>query len=99
MEWLKQFARLFGWKNTQFETLTEANAAGLKIRIWSTRPTLEEATCFDHDAFAQQIEQIANSYAYSREKLFRRLMAMPNVACVAIVNQGGQGVSVYPDWH
>lgn len=98
MEWLKQFARLFGWKNAQFETLTEINVSGMKIRIWGSHTTLDAALSFDHEDFSRRIELLASDYT-SREKLYRRLMQIKNVACVAIVNDRGNGVSVYPDWH
>ena len=97
MEWLKQFARLFGWKNRQYETLTEANVAGLKLRIWSTSPTLQAAEAFDHAALKSQMERLAAEWHPS--KLHGELMKLPNVACVAIVDGNGNGVSGYPDWH
>lgn len=97
MEWLKQFARLFGWKNRQYETLTEANVRGLKVRVWATQASLQGALSFDHERLADKISAVAEHQPAS--KLHEEIMRWPGVACVAIVDANGNGVSAYPDWH
>lgn len=96
MEILRQAARLVGHKNKQFETLTEENANGFKIRIWRTAKTLEAAKAFDHAQMKDHIRQIAGSLP--RDKWEAALMRLPHIACVAIVDADGNGVSSYPDW-
>lgn len=96
MEILRQVARLAGRKNRQYETLTEENANGFKVRIWRAARTLDEAKAFDHNAMRQHMRKITQSLP--REKWETALMALPAVACVAIVDREGDGVSVYPDW-
>ena len=96
MEVLRQFARLAGHKNKQFETLTEDNAAGFKVRIWRAAKTLEEAKAFDHGTLREHMRQITGSLP--RDKWEAALMRLPSVACVAIVDGEGNGISSYPDW-
>lgn len=96
MEILKQFARLFGYKNRQFETLTEINVDGAKIRIWREASSLEEAQTFDHDALMIQMHNVCT--LFPPRYWTAQLMKMPRVACVAIVNAKGNGVSAYPNW-
>ena len=100
MEILRQAARLFGRRNPQYETLTEVTFNGeetLKVRVWCSARTLDEATQFDHQRFMGHINVVMGHYPV--EKWQGVLMKLPNVACVAIVNAGGNGVSSYPDWH
>lgn len=96
MEILRQAARLFGVKNPQYEALTEVNEAGLKIRIWSQCKTLEDAKAFDHPRRQEQMKEIAASLP--ADQWSQAMMRLPAVACVAIVNAEGNGVSAYPDW-
>ena len=97
MEWLKQFARLFGWRNRQYESLHEWNRGPWKIRVWRTERSLGDA----YNNGTQRIEAIVAEFDPSHKpiSLHERLMALPNVACVAIVDANGNGVSAYPDWH
>ena len=97
MEWLRQFARLFGYKNRQYETLTEVECDGHKIRIWRTAPTLLHAQDFDHTTFALSVMEFAEDHNPS--EWHYELMRLPHVACVAIVDSHGNGVSAYGDWH
>jgi hypothetical protein len=100
MEILRQAARVFGRKNPQYETLTEVTYNGeatLKVRIWCAVKTLDEAAKFDHRRLKAHIRAVTDNY--SVEKWQGVLMRLPNVACVAIVNADGDGVSSYPDWH
>lgn len=97
MEWLRQFARLFGWKNRQYETLTEVQCDGHKIRIWRTAPTLMHAIEFDHGEFAQSVSAFCE--ANNPSDWYLQLRDLPHVACVAITNMEGCGVSCYGDWH
>lgn len=97
MEFLRQFARLFGWKNRQIETLTEVQHDGYKVRIWRISSSLEEAQAFDHDNFKGVVERICENSLPSR--WMTHLCSLPKIACVAIVDSTGNGVSVYPDWH
>ena len=46
MEVIRQIGRLFGYKNRQYETLTEVNTQGWKVRIWREAKSLEEAEQF-----------------------------------------------------
>ena len=98
MEWLKQFARLFGWKNKQYEALLEFNEGGYKVRLWITQPTLDQAI---NPVVTNIHGIIRSSFAANRpvRELFVNLMDLPDVACVAIVNDKGNGASAYPDWH
>lgn len=98
MEWLKQFARLFGWRNKQFESLHEWNQDGWKIRVWRTNASLTEAygeSCRDIEMELSWCPDVGRNV----RDLHAKLMAMPRVACVAIVDANGNGVSAYPDWH
>lgn len=97
MEILRQAARLAGLKNRQYETLTEQNAAGFKIRIWRTAKSLNAAKAFDHAQMKEHISQIAASLP--RDQWEAAIMRLPAVACVAIVDEQGNGISSYPDWH
>lgn len=97
MEILRQAARLFGRKNPQHETLTEVATASGKVRIWRTVKTLDEAIQFDHRRFTGHIRAVTDNFPV--EKWQGVLMQLPNVACVAVVNADGNGVSSYPDWH
>ena len=99
MEILRQAARLFGIKNRQYETLTEVSVHGeetLKVRVWRTAKTLDAAKTFDHSAFKAKMHETID--ALSVEAWQAALMKLPAVACVAIVNADGDGVSSYPDW-
>lgn len=95
-EILRQAARLIGFKNKQYEALTEINAAGMKLRIWSACKSLEAAKTFDHPTLQEKMRKVAASIP--ADQWTQTLMALPNVACVAIVNSEGNGVSAYPDW-
>lgn len=98
MEWLKQFARLFGWRNRQYESLHEWNERGLKIRVWRAHPSIAEASA--HEAL--DLEEAVYDFrtnGLAPDWLQDRLMRYPRVACVAIVDANGNGVSAYPDWH
>lgn len=96
MEWLRQLFRLFGRKNPQFESLTEFVGNGLKVRVWRTEANICEAAAPDRndlcDVWLKNIQRpvvvIANEFG-----------ALPRVACIAIVDDNGNGVSYYPDWH
>jgi hypothetical protein len=94
MELLRQAARLAGRKNPQFESLTEINHAGWKIRIWRTAKTLGAAQAFDHAS----MQYVMRETIVATDDWFEALLALPNVACVAIVDQTGNGASAYPDW-
>jgi hypothetical protein len=98
MEIVKQVARLFGWKNAQFESLWERNVGEVKIRVWRASSSLEQAgdpkDRADIDAVIDNFE-----HAPTSKIMQRTLMALPRVACVAIVDANGNGVSAYPDWH
>jgi hypothetical protein len=96
MEILKQAARLVGFKNRQYETLTEITSGLWKIRIWRQAKSIEAADAFDHDKFKGLMRQIATTQP--RSSWTASLMKLPHVACVAIVDQNGDGVSAYPDW-
>lgn len=96
MEWLKQFVRLFGFKNAQVESLHEWNKDGFKIRVWRTNADLDAALKED----AADIEAlIMRSRFGSLGEIIRAVRIMPRVACVAVVDSTGNGVSFYPDWH
>ena len=97
MEILRQAARLIGRKNPQYETLTEVNTGLGKVRVWRTAKSLAEASQFDHRAFKAQVRAVTDMSAFPEWQ--RMLMRLPNVACVAVVNADGDGVSSYPDWH
>lgn len=97
MEILRQAARLFGHKNKQYETLTEITAQGAKVRIWRSAKSIEAAKAFNHTQFAQHIRSVTDSLPQDHWEA--ALMRLPNVACVAIVDANGNGVSSYPDWH
>lgn len=101
MEWLKQFARLFGWKNRQYESLLEFNEGGYKVRLWITQKNLGQALNPVVPDIASMIRAniTRNLGTLVRGALFEELMAIDNVACVAIVDSAGNGVSAYPDWH
>ena len=88
---------MLGRKNPQYETLTEVNTSAGKVRIWRTAKTLDEAKSFHHAAMQANIRSITDRMP--REQWEATLMRMPNVACVAIVDADGNGVSIYPDWH
>lgn len=109
MEILKQIARLFGRRNPQFESLTEFVAYDdpvsmadterrikLRVRIWRTETNICEAAVPDrrdlNDMWracaARPVVVIANEFG-----------SMDRVACVAIVDAQGNGLSYYPDWH
>lgn len=96
MEWLKQFVRLFGFKNAQVESLHEWNIPGYKVRVWRTQPSITEATleeCTDIDAILKTGRfELPNDILGALKKCKR-------IACVAIVDSAGNGVSYYPDWH
>lgn len=96
-EILRQIARLFGQKNPQYETLTEIVTGVNKIRIWKTHKNLEATTQFNHQNFSKQVRLITDMHPVETWPIL--LMQIPNVACVAIVNTEGNGVSIYPDWH
>lgn len=99
MEILRQAARLVGFKNRQYETLTEINfqgEGGAKIRIWRSAKSIKAAQAFDHAAMQAQMREIVETL--SSESWIAELMKLPNVACVAIVDGQGNGVSGYPDW-
>lgn len=97
MEWLKQFARLFGWKNRQFESLHEWNRGPWKIRVWRTERSLGDA----YTNGTQAIEAVIDRFdpQHKPVQLHEELMRLADVACVAIVDANGNGVSAYPDWH
>jgi len=96
MEIIRQAARLFGHKNKQFETLTELNTQGHKIRIWRAAKTLELAKVFEQDQFQEQMSQIASSVP--RDKWEVAFMRLRKVSCVTIVDANGNGIACYPDW-
>ena len=95
-EILRQAARLAGVKNPQFESLTELNHAGWKIRIWRTAKTLDDARAFDHASM--QAAMLETIMPIAPDQWFKALMKLPSVACVAIVDPSGNGASAYPDW-
>ena len=97
MEIIRQAARLFGHKNKQYETLTELNTEGHKIRIWRVSKALVDGKAFDHDQFREQMRQIAGSVPV--DKWEAAFMRMPKVSCVTIVDANGNGIACYPDWH
>lgn len=98
MEWLKQFARLFGWKNRQYESLYEWNVGETKIRVWRTADSLEQAGDL---ADRIEISTIIENFRHAPQSKVMQatIMKLPRVACVAIVDATGNGVSAYPDWH
>lgn len=95
MEIFRQLARPFGFRNRQFETLTEINLDGRKVRIWRTARNPKTAAGFDHADFRAQMFAACTG---PEADWLGRLMKLPNVACVAIVDPAGCGVSAYPDW-
>ena len=95
-EILRQAARLAGVKNPQYESLTELNHEGWKIRIWRTAKTLDDARVFDHASM--QAAMLETIMALSPGQWLKALMKLPQVACVAIVDPAGNGASAYPDW-
>ena len=97
MEVIRQIGRLFGYKNRQYETLTEVNTQGWKVRIWREAKSLEEAEQFDHASL--QARMLAICETLDRKAWHADLMKLPKVACVAIVDAQGNGVSGYPDWY
>ena len=96
MEIIRQAARLFGHKNKQYETLTELNTEGHKIRIWRKAKTLADAKAFDHAAFQGQMREIAASLPV--DKWEAALMRLPHASCATVVDTSGNGVACYPDW-
>jgi len=96
-EIFRQIARLFGQKNPQYETLTEIVTNVNKIRIWRIAKNLEAATKFNHQNFSKQVQLITDMHPVETWPIL--LMQIPGVACIAIVNTEGNGVSIYPDWH
>jgi hypothetical protein len=97
MEILRQAARLLGRKNRQYETLTEVNVAGAKVRIWREAKSLHEASQFNHGGLSEQMLTICETVDPKHWQ--EELMKLPKVACVAIVNVKGNGVNAYPDWY
>lgn len=95
MNWIK---RLFGWKNRQYETITQVQVGALQFRIWSTVASLEEAIVFDHTALATKITDIATRRD-DRKLMLAAMMRLPKTACVAVVDPQGNGGSFYADWH
>lgn len=96
MEILKQAARLFGYKNKQFETLTEFMIGGAKVRIWRQAKTLEAACAFPHEDYRNAVISVVNHAPM--DAWISEIMKLPSVACVAIVDAKGNGISAYPDW-
>ena len=97
MEIVKQVARLFGWKNAQYESLHEWNRGPWKIRVWRTESDLEGA----YTTSASELWRVISTFSEDDgpRRLHKALMSLPRVACVAIVDANGNGVSAYPDWH
>lgn len=96
MEILRQAARLAGVKNPQFESLTEINYEGYKIRIWRTAPSLEAGKTFDHASFQKTMHAVIASTP--QDGWLEALGTLANVSCVAIVDAQGNGASFYQDW-
>ena len=102
MEILRQAARLVGFKNRQYETLTEINigaglyANGTKVRVWRAAKSLNAAAQFNHGDLSEQMRAICETVDPKHWQ--ETLMKLPHVACVAIVDGQGNGVSGYPDW-
>ena len=96
MELLRQAARLVGIKNRQYETLTEITSSGQKVRVWRTAPSLQDAAGFDHRALSDKMQTICATI--DKVHWQAELMKLPHVACVAIVDSNGNGISSYPDW-
>ena len=96
MEILRQAARLVGFKNRQYETLTEINTTGFKVRIWRAAKSMNEAWQFNHGDLSEQMRTICETVDPKHWQ--ETLMKLPHVACVAIVDGQGNGVSGYPDW-
>jgi len=97
MELLRQAARMIGLKNRQYETLTEITAQNHKVRIWRVAKSLKAAEDFNHGILSEQMMNICTTV--DSKHWFEELMKLPNVACIAIVDKHGNGVSAYPDWH
>jgi hypothetical protein len=100
MEWLRQFARLFGWKNAQVETLTEWTIGQWRVRVWRTQPSIYAA----FEADNRDLRASTNAIVCGRDgptaaQIVAALAALPRIACIAIVDADGNGISVYPDWH
>lgn len=100
MEWVRQLLRLFGWKNQQFESLTETQIGHWKVRVWRSHETLERAASAGHKDFETDL---LNATIYGDNaapvSLAKIIMRQPGVSCVAVVDANGNGVSAYPDWH
>ena len=97
MEIIRQAARLFGRRNRQYESLHEWSKNGWKIRVWRTEPSLGHACTVPADDLVAAID--AFEPGLKLRQMIEILMRMPRVACVAIVDASGNGVSAYPDWH
>jgi hypothetical protein len=76
----------------------EWNRGHLKIRVWRTEPSLGDAYTADFVTITNVIDAFGPSGGHPIA-LHAALMALPRVACVAIVDANGNGVSAYPDWH
>ena len=96
MEIIKQFMRLFGRRNPQYESLTEYNTDKLKVRIWRTEATLFDASVPDRSELLSVWRSVAERPVVI---IANELGACDRVACVAIVDADGNGMSYYPDWH
>ena len=102
MELLKQFARLFGYKNEQFESLNEYTYREYKVRVWLYYSSLEEADANRSLVHANTQNALNAFYSISlsfNEIVTKILTVTSNVACIAITDKEGNGVSYYPDWH
>lgn len=89
-------ARLFGYRNEQFESLTEYYDNGVRVRIWRSERSLEAAAAPD----TRDLEDAwANTPQTDIVILARAIGSKPRVSCVAIVDRDGNGISYYPDWH
>lgn len=101
MEWFKQIRRLFGWKNVQYESLLEFSVGNKKVRVWTTHTSLRNAEDHKYEFRRETLQFLVDNSEYqSNEDLIKLICKNePDVACIAITNENGNGISYYPDWH
>ena len=98
MEIFRQFVRLFGWKNKQDESLRKYQIGPYEVRVWRRTKSPQESWDDQREDIKHVIRRCADAPSISAPDIAYVISTLPDIACVAITDQAGNGLSHYPDW-
>lgn len=86
-------------KNRQYESMTKLKVLGYTVRLWREEPDPSEVDNSDIIRLGKELDDGIYVQPPSAGWIAEMFSTVKRSAAVEVLNQDGNGVLIYPDWH